>query len=412
MKRPNLTVEKLNGALGRRAATNDMITAAVMNAVASDDLVLNKVYDFLNIGDVEALGLNAEYDQTNKVLVYSRLKRLFDRNPSITVHCMFVAQNVTMTQMCDKANNYLALILRSKKGTVVQAFVCRNPDEEYEPTIETGIDADSINAMYKAQELCNFEFEKDRYCDFFIEGRSFSGLAATALHLREPVNECPDVSLILFADNDVSKSDALYAGYAAVEDFVGLLSIAEVSQNAGELIPQFNLTDAANGYFLNAGLSSGKHIDEISEESLDLLNEKGYILCGYTSGIPGIYITDTNTCSDIESDYAYVENNRTIKKAIKLARTALLPRIKARIYVDPINGKIAPEVAKDIEILAKTAIKPMEASGDISGGIAAYVDPEQNVLATSKLFVSLTFVPVAIGRYITLKIGFNNPLNS
>jgi len=41
-----------------------------------------------------------------------------------------------------------------------------------------------------------------------------------------------------------------------------------------------------------------------------------------------------------------------------------------------------------------------------------FVDPNQNVLTTSKLDVKLTFVPVAIGREITLKIGFNNPFKN
>jgi hypothetical protein len=51
----------------------------------------------------------------------------------------------------------------------------------------------------------------------------------------------------------------------------------------------------------------------------------------------------------------------------------------------------------------------MVADGDISGGVDAYVDPAQDVLSTSKIEVLLTFVPVAINRKITLKIGFDNP---
>lgn len=416
MSRPRLTVQKLNGNLGRRAPSDDMITGAVINAVAIEDkLELNQIYTFLNIGEVEALGLNREYDQINDVLVYERLKRLFDRNPSITLHCMFVDQTVSLAQMADKENNYLSKLLKNKHGQIVQAFICRNPDltdENYEVTIESGLDADSIAAMYKLQELADSEFLKDRYCDFFVEGRSFSGTASALLNLRELSNECPDVSVVLFADNDVSRRSDSYAGYAAVEDFVGMLSLAAVSQHPGEPIAQFNLEDSANGYFLNPGLSSGAHIDTYSDEALDLINDKGYIIAGYEQ-TSGVYITDTPTASSLEgNDYAYVENNRTIKKAIKLTRIKILPRVKSRIYVDPDTGQIAPEDAKSIETDAKEALRPMLASGDISGGIDAYVDPQQNILSTSELILLVTFVPVAIGRKITLKIGFRNPLNS
>ena len=418
MSRPKLIIEKLNGGLGRRATTDDMVTAVVMNAVATDDLELNKVYDFITIGEVEALGLNEEYDQDNKVLVYHRLKRLFSRNPSITLHVMFVAQTVTLAQMADKENNYLAQILRSKKGKVIQAMIALNPDannEEYEVTIENGLDADSIAAIYKLQELSAHEWTKDRYCDFFVEGRSFSGSAAGLLNLRELVNKCPDVSVVLFADNDVSNKLPIYSGYAAVEDFVGVLSKAAVSQNAGELTEEFNLTNSAQGYFLNTGLSSGAHIDTYSDEALDLINDKGYILAGFEDdidGISGVFITDTHTCDSLDSDFAYVENNRTIKKAIKRTKSKIKPRLKARFYVDEETGKMAPDVAKDIEKDAKTALSPMLTAGDISGGIDAYVDPDQNILATSELVLLITFIPVAIGRKITLKIGFRNPLNN
>jgi hypothetical protein len=51
----------------------------------------------------------------------------------------------------------------------------------------------------------------------------------------------------------------------------------------------------------------------------------------------------------------------------------------------------------------------MQTAGDISGGIDTYVDPSQNVLSTSDLVVAMTFVPVSIGRQITIQIGFSNP---
>lgn len=73
---------------------------------------------------------------------------------------------------------------------------------------------------------------------------------------------------------------------------------------------------------------------------------------------------------------------------------------------------MAPETVKDLETTTKVSLDPMVASGDISGGVDAYIDPAQNVLATSEFEVLLTFIPVAIGRRITLKVGFKNPLNT
>jgi hypothetical protein len=410
--RPRLIVQKLNGGLGRRNPSADMVTGSIMNAIATPEMVLGDMYTLKNIQEVESLGLSEEYDQTNKVLVYERLRRFFVHNLSITVHFMPVAQTVTLTQMVDKDNNYLAKLLRDKSGEIVQATVSLNPEEDYTPTIETGLDKDCIDAIYKAQALSDSEWTKDRYCEIYIEGRSFSGTTAAALNLRNLTSECPDISVVIGADYQVSGRDDLYKGYAAVEDYAAMVSKAEVSQNAGELVNDFNLTNVSEEVFIIPGLSSGNKISDYSETDLDTLDEKGFIYYTAVSGVAGIFINDTHTCAKITSDYAYGENNRTIKKAIKLAKAALAPKVKGRLYVDENTGFMAVETVKDLETITKVSLDPMVASGDISGGVDAYINPEQNVLATSEFEVLLTFIPVAIGRRITLKVGFRNPLNT
>ncbi len=410
MERPRLIVKKLSNGLGRRKPSKDMLTGAVMNAVATSKMQLGEIYTLKSISEIEALGLNAEYDITNKVLVYERLRRLFVHNESITVYFMPVAQTVTLAQMADKEKPYLSKLLKDKAGKIVQAFIARNPTANYSPTISKGLDKDSIDAMYKAQALLDAEFGKDRYCEVFVEGRSFSGSTSAVVNCRELTNACPDVSLVVMADNDVSKRLPIYNGYAAVEDFTAMVSLAAVSQNAGELIEPFNLTKVAEGVFINAGLSSGEHINHYSDTELDTLDEKGLVFATSVSGMAGFWINDTHTCAKIDSDFAYVENNRSIKKAIKLARLALLPRVKSRLKVDEDTGYIAPEVVKDLETTVKTSLDPMLVDGDISGGVDAYIDPKQNVLASSEFECLLTFIPLAIGRKITLKVGFNNPL--
>lgn len=416
--RPRLIVQKLNGGLGRRTPSADMVTGSVMNAVATSEMVLGNIYTLKNIQEVESLGITAEYDEANKLLVYERLRRFFVHNPSITLYFMPVAQGVTLTQMVDKDNQYLAKLLRDKAGEIVQASVSLNPDEDYTPTIETGLDKDSIDAIYKAQALADSQWAKDRYCEIYIEGRSFSGTSTAALNLRTLLSECPDISVVIGADYEVSNRDNLYKGYAAVEDYAAMVSKADVSQNAGEQIGDFNLTNVDAKTFIIPGLSSGNKLSDYSDTDLDNLDDRGYIYfapivnLGGISSTTGIYINDTHTCAKITSDFAYGENNRTIKKAIKLAKAALTPKVKGRIYVDESTGFMAPETVKDLETITKVSLDPMVANGDISGGVDAYINPEQNVLATSEFIVLLTFVPVAIGRRITLKVGFRNPLNT
>jgi hypothetical protein len=409
MARPNIVIEKLEGGLGRRNPNADMVSGIVMNAVATNEMELGKVYVLISMASVEALGLNEAYDTDNEVLVYERLRRIFVRNPSITLYFMPVAQTVTLTEMVDKEEDYAAKLLREQAGNIVQLAVARNPATGYTPTISNGLDEDSVNAVPKAQELAIAEFDKARYCEFIIEGRSFTGTAAAIASLRESDPKCPDVSVVLLADPSVYAQNELFEGYAAVEDVLALVSLSAVSQNAGELIEAFNLTNKLQGLYLTCGLSSAKELAEYTDADLDALHDKGYIFGNFTPGIAGFHLNDTPTATGLDSDYAYIENNRTIKKAIRLARTVLVPRIKSRTLVDPDTGRIAHEDAKELEAITEASLSSMVADGDISGGVDAYVDPAQDVLSTSKIEVLLTFVPVAINRKITLKIGFDNP---
>lgn len=408
MGRSEIEIVVNDGNLGRRSPNADMVSGFVMGGIATADYALGDIVELRSVADAEALGLTAAYDTANSILVHHHIDRFFLRNESGILHLMLVAQAVTLTEMVDKDNAYLAKLLREKAGAIVQWAVALNPVVGYVPTLVTGLDEDVVNAIPKAQELIEAEFAAFRYSDGFIEGRSFNGTAAAALDLR--TLDAPGVSVVIGADKNISEAVAIYNAYAAIGDVLGFCSAAAVSQNIGEQSQAFNLTNAAQEAFIRAGLSSNKPLSDYSDTDLDNLHDKGYIFADINSGEVGFWLNDSSTCVAISSDFAYKENRRTINKAIKLARKALNPRIKGRIYVDPESGKIAPTDAKEFETLTKGAIRPMKEDGDISGGIDAYVDPEQNILATSQLNVELTFVPVAIGRKIKLTIGFKNPL--
>lgn len=408
--RSKITVIKSNGNLGRRTPNADMVSALVMNGLATANYALGTIIELLSIDDAISIGLTAEYDTANNVLVHHHIARFFLRNGSGVLHLMLVDQTVTLTEMVDKDEDYLAKVLRDKAGAIVQWAVARNPVIGYVPTLVTGLDEDVVNAIPKAQELLEAEFDKFRYSDGIIEGRSFNGTAAAALDLRTLDSE--NVSVVIASDPAVAETHAIKNGYAAVGDVLGLVSIAAVSQNIGEQSANFNLTNVAQNIFETAGLSSNKPISNYNDADLDALHSKGYLFGDVNVGEVGFWLNDSSTCTSLDSDYAFIENNRTINKAIKQARLALGPRIKARIYVDPDTGKIAATDAKSFETDVIARLRPMLADGDISGGIDCYVNPDQNILATSQIDVEVTFVPVAIGRQIKLTIGFKNPLNS
>lgn len=410
MARSKVVVTRLQGRLGRRAANTDSVSGFVTNGVAVvGGLQLGTVYILRSLADLEALGVDAQYDDDNNTLLHHHVQRWYARNPQSEIHLMVLAKTVTLTQMLDKTNNYAALISKNAKGRVKLIAAARNPADDYTATLEDGLDDDVLGAIAKAQELKVFEDSKGREVSFVIEGREYNGTVGNATDLR--TLEAPGVSIVIAADNDVSKLKAIYDHYAAVGDFMGMLTKAAVSQNPGELIPDFNLEDVARGYFINPGLSSGLKISSYSDADLDTLDEKGYIFGETPDSFDGVFFNDSHCCVAINSDYAFIENNRTIDKMKRLARVAVLPRVKSRFLVDEATGELDPNAKANLEDTATEALEVMRTDGDLSGGIEAYIPPI-NLLGGDPIEMEITGIPIAIGREIKVKVGFSNPFNS
>lgn len=423
MARSKIPVTKRQGGLGRRAQNTDNVLGFLMSGVAvSGGAQLNTVYKLRSIRDAENLGLNLAYDTTNNVLVYRRLLRIYTRNPSAEVHLQLVAQARTLTQMLDIAysTTFAKNMLRDAGGRIKYLGVARNPATGYTPTLSGGLDADVLAAIPKAQGLYDSEAAEFRFCQIVIEGRSFNGSVGSATDLRGLGHE--NVSVFIGQDPVIRASHADHAGYAAVEDFLGCLSVAAVSQNVGENNRDlFNIQNVAAGFYSGnteitkcVGLSSDTLLSGYVEQDLATLDEKGYIFIEPVTGLAGLYINDTHTCTAIESDYAYVENNAVIDKAITLARTALLPIVNARLKADTTSGQLAAVEEKGIIDVAVDSLSVMEKDGDISGGIEAEIcpdNPDYDLLGGDDLDVGLSFVPMIIGRRVTLSIGFRNPKN-
>jgi len=412
MTRPTVTINKTNGNLGRRTPNADAVFGMVLSAPAIAGKLQNGVvYPMVSINDATTIGINAAYDTANNVLVYHHINRFFQRNPNASLYLITAPQTASLADMVNVTGNYAPALLRSQNGKIKYVGVARNPAAGYTPVLDGGLDQDVIAAVTNAQALYTSEFAQFRYAGFLIEGRSFNGTAAAATDLSTLAST--NVSVTIAADPAISIANAAYNGYAAVGDVLGIISLAAVSQDPGEQTPAFNLQNTGLSMFATAGLSSNLPMSSYVDADLNALNDKRYIFPDVEAGVDGFFLSDSHVCAPIaNNDYAYIENNRTIEKAIFLARTAMLPLVKSRIRINPSTGLLLPQVCKTIETTGNASLKGMYTDGDISGGIDTYVDPTQNLLATSSLVIQMTFVPVGIARAITIPIGFTNPLNT
>ncbi len=154
-----------------------------------------------------------------------------------------------------------------------------------------------------------------------------------------------------------------------------------------------------------AALVDGTLMSELTPTEQDAINRKRYLFLCKHVGQAGTYWNDSFTADKPESDYGYIENNRTIDKAVRGIYKALLPHLSGPIRVDASTGKISVGTITFLETLAEDTLVRMERDGELSG-FKVIIDPNQSVLGTSKLAVVVKLIPVGVLREIKVSIGF------
>jgi len=398
--------ERKNGGLGRQKPTEDGISALIFNAVAvGSTFALGTMYELRSADDAIALGLDEQYDDTNNVLVYYHIAEFYRINPGAVLYILGTAQSVTMAQMCDKDNAYLKKLLISAHGKIRQVGVVRNPASGYTPTITSGLDSDVIAAIAKADQLSLEEESYYRPVEIILEGKYFTGSPSAALDLHTQGKS--NVSVVIAADNDISVLKTEYAGHAAIGTVLGCISKAAVNENIG-WAEKFNIQGEADERFINPGLSSGLKLSDYSETQLPTLNDKGYITPELIIDEAGVYLNDSFTCTGLDDDFYCIENNRVIKKAIRLVYKVLAPKVKRPTKVAKQTGYLPLEVIKFYQSSAKSAMDVMLRNNEVSD-TDAYMNPKQNLLASNELVIEIEVIPTGSARKIRVPIGFNNP---
>jgi hypothetical protein len=397
MALPDVLIFKGRGGLGRQQPTDDGISALITQGVAiTGKLTLGTVYELRSLAAAEAIGITAT--ATTFARTWRHISEYFRRSPGAVLLFMAVARTVPMADICDRTlAGGAKSLLSGANGRVKQLAIVLNPASSYVPVIAGGLDADVLAAIPKAQALAAEEFTEHRPVFVALAGHGLQADTTTATDLRTLGSELVSV---------VVGTDAVASTEPAIGTLLGTISAASVHENIG-WVGKFNL--AGDGAFVNAGLSNGKTVMQLLPGELAGLHDKGYVFAMQHAGADGFYWNDSNTCTSVASDYAYLENVRTINKAAIITRRALLPSLKGPLPLTA-TGELRAEIVGSLEAQVQTAIEAgMLRAGEISA-CDVYIDPTQNVASTSVLEINLALIAVATGRQLEATVGFTQSL--
>lgn len=197
---------------------------------------------------------------------------------------------------------------------------------------------------------------------------------------------------------------------------LGAVAKASVHESIGWVEKQ-NLVSTAYAKALTGGeqkaleldtpaFCDGSKLGDYTPAQIQAIHDKGFIFLVKHTGTTGTYCNDSFTATSLESDFAYIENNRTIDKAIRGINKVLLPKVSGPAYIDPESGKLDFTTIKALEALADDVLSQMKKDGELSG-YKVEINPNQPILKTSKLEVVIKIVPVGTLRQIVVKIGLS-----
>ena len=243
--------------------------------------------------------------------------------------------------------------------------------------------------------------------DAATQGQSF---ATRQLSAARPL------SIIVAGDEADLSSLKDYAGGAS--DRVSMLvsstssdkraAVGLVLGRLSQLPVQRSLARVKNGTLpvTQAYFTDGKTAEE-QMGTWETLNDKRYIFFRSYTGLAGYYISNDLALVANTNDTATIALGRTIDKAVRLTYSTYIEEIAEEVLLE--DGKLAVANVKYLESKIENVINETMVNASELSSVRAIIDPEQNILSTSKLDVDLRLVPVGYAKQISVQIGFKNP---
>lgn len=402
---PNVKIDFANGLLGAVGAMADGVAGLISTAVAVTQTIdnvatttfaLNTPYKITKLDDLIEKGINSSSTGANANL-YKCVKEFYDEAPvGSELWIMGVADTMTIDKMVDKteANGALKL-LRAANGDIRVLIVKVTDAAGYTATVTHAIDEKVETAITKAQQLCE-ELTTANYAPVFaiLEGRHYNGTASSLPAL----NEGDDNRVAVVIGDTVANSTGAAVGLLAgrIAAIPVQRSVARVRTGSiGATKMYISTTEAENG-------------------DAATINDKGFICPRTFVGKAGYFWSDDKLATAPTDDYALIPRRRTIDKAYRIAYQTLVNELNDEVPVTD-EGKIAPPYVKAVQTAVESAvINLMTSEGNLGVdpsdpndmGVQCYIDPDQNIVATSKLKVKLRVKPYGYAKYIEVDLGF------
>ena len=403
---PNVKIDFANGAIGASEPMDDGVTGLVCTAVAVTQTVndktenvfaLNTPYLITKLDELVSKGITSGEEDANATL-YKVVKEFYDEAPDGSkLWIMGVADTVTLADIVDKTKDNAKKLLVAANGTIRTLAVKIKDKRDYTPTVTTGIDGTVRTAITNAQALAEWATETlFAPVMVLLEGRHYTGNAETLV--SNPVNTGNNNRVGVVIGDTVADSKG-----AAVGLLAGRIASIPVQRSVARV---------RTGSIVATTMYIGGVAAELGNP--ETINDCGFICPRTFVGKAGYYWSDDKLAAEASDDYSLIPRRRVADKAYRITYSTLINEVAEEISVTD-DGKISAPVVKAIQTAVESAIvNNMTSRGNLGNdpsdpndmGVECYINPDQNIVATSRLDVQLRIKPHGYSKYIEVSLGF------
>lgn len=389
----NLTITRTNGNIVRALAGEDHISGLVFYSATLPEAAegvegfttTERIHAISSIETAEKYGITSDAAAWETRVLHYTLDSIFNMNPGVSLYVGIFkpASGTNAFSEIKQIQNYAGGRLRQVgvwNGAVELSDTLVNSLQSVRTTLEAQNKPLSILYAPKVTDVTKLP------SDLAKIGRN-------------------GVSVII-AQDGAGVADELYrdaanatkASVSALGDLLGAVSKAKVHESVAwvESFPT-NIAVPAFG--------DGKKYRDLDEAVIETLDSSRYIFLRTYDGLAGCFFNDNHTLDIPTSDYAYINDVRTMDKAVRGVRTYLLPKLGRPMKVDADTGKLERTTVEHLITTGNKALEEMEKAGELSG-YRFDIDPDQNILATSRVRGVIKNVAVGVMRNLDLEIGF------
>jgi len=390
MSLPDVRIILGNGNLGRVQLTDDGVAGLLLTGSAvADKLVLNKHYKLGAVRDLTGLGITKE----NNPHAYKDIVAFYTAaGDGAELHLVVTESAKSLAEMCAVTDGSpLRKLIDGGAGRI--RLVGVNHPGETNAEVTEGISNVAIAAVAAVQSIAETYASQVRPIRVLIPAMNWNGSTENLFKPRGASSN--RVAMVMAADELIGGKAS-----AAIGQALGRAASIPVHRNIGRVADG---AIALPGYMMDGKTPEEHYADWAA------LDEAGYIIYRTFPTLNGYFFNDDPMCAPISDDYSNLYLGRVIDKATIIAYSTYIGSIMDNVQVDS-NGKIPDAFCKSYQQMITRAISAQMA--DEISSFDAYVNPDQDILATGVMDVDCKIVPQGLLREIKVNLSFSNPQNS